>query len=320
MAISDEVEVEVREFQITQDTIYWIIAAVSALILVVLGIIDVIAYEFILDPETGEKIVTNDFINFLDINDFIILAIIVVVGVPTFLIIYREERRQGRIDENLPYLLREISNAQRTGMSLPRAIQEAAKRHYGPLTPELRKMSSKISWGIPFNKAMEDFQESINTPLAQRAALLILEAERSGGNLEDIFEATEKHVQTLLDLKKEREGSMKPYVWIVYASFLIFILVVVVLFQTFFIPFGSANIGPEQTAGMFLLDINLDTLEILFLHMLAIQGFFSGLVAGKMSKMSIKAGLMHSVVLMFIGWFAFKILIQPDSPLFNITI
>ena len=309
MSVGEEVEVETKQFQITQDLIYWVIAIASALILIVLGIIDFIA------TRNG-----SDFITILDINDFVILAIIVVIGIPTFLIVFREERRQARIDENLPYLLREISNAQRTGMSLPRAIQESAKRHYGPLTPELRKMSSKITWGIPFSKAMEDFQQAINTPLAQRATILILEAERSGGNLEEIFEATEQHIQTLLNLKKEREGAMRPYVWIVYAAFIIFIMVVVILFITFFIPFGSANISPEETAGMFLLEIDLDTLEILFLHMLAVQGFFSGLVAGKMSKMSIRAGLMHSVVLMFIGWFAFKILIQPDNPLITINI
>ncbi|MCG3223175.1 MAG: type II secretion system F family protein, partial [Candidatus Heimdallarchaeota archaeon] len=289
--------------------IYWAIAIASGLILVTLGIVDVIA--------TSQG---SDFITILDINDFVILAIIVVIGIPTFLIVLREERRQTRIDENLPYLLREISNAQRTGMSLPRAIQESAKRHYGPLTPELRKMSSKITWGIPFSKAMTDFQTAVNTPLAQRATVLILEAERSGGNLEDIFEATENHIQTLLNLKKEREGAMKPYVMIVYASFIIFIMVIVILFVTFFIPFGSANISPDQTAGMFLLEIDLDTLEILFLHMLAVQGFFSGLVAGKMSKMSVKSGLMHSVVMMFIGWFAFKILIQPDNPLISINV
>lgn len=316
MAISDEVEVKTREIQITQDTIYWIIAGVSAVLLLTLGIIDLVSTE--VDSITGETI--SDFITILDINDFVILAIIVMVGIPTFLIVYREERRQTRIDENLPYLLREISNAQRTGMSLPRAIQESAKRHYGPLTPELRKMSSKISWGIPFSQAMEDFQKSIDTPLAQRATLLILEAERSGGNLEEIFEATEKYVQSLLDLKKEREGAMKPYVYIVYAAYIIFILVVVILFVSFFIPFGTANISQEQTAGIFLMEIDLDTLEVLFLHMLAVQGFFSGLVAGKMSKMSVKAGLLHSVVLMFIGWFAFKILIQPDNPLITLNI
>jgi flagellar protein FlaJ len=309
MSVGEEVEVETKQFQITQDIIYWAIAIASGLILVTLGIVDVIA--------TSQG---SDFITILDINDFVILAIIVVIGIPTFLIVLREERRQSRIDENLPYLLREISNAQRTGMSLPRAIQESAKRHYGPLTPELRKMSSKITWGIPFSKAMTDFQTAVNTPLAQRATVLILEAERSGGNLEDIFEATENHIQTLLNLKKEREGAMKPYVMIVYASYIIFIMVVVILFVTFFIPFGSANISPDQTAGMFLLEIDLDTLEILFLHMLAVQGFFSGLVAGKMSKMSVKAGFMHSVVMMFIGWFAFKILIQPDNPLISINV
>ncbi len=134
MAISDEVEIKTKQFQITQDMIYWTIAIIAGVILVALGIIDFLA------TRNG-----SDFITILDVNDFVILAIIVVIGIPTFLIVYREERRQTRIDENLPFLLREISNAQRTGMSLPRAIYEAAKRHYGPLTPELRKMSSKIS-------------------------------------------------------------------------------------------------------------------------------------------------------------------------------
>jgi len=260
--------------------------------LIVLGILDYIS--------------ATDIITILDINDFVILAVIITVGIPTFLIVYREERRQARIDENLPYLLREISNAQRTGMSLPRAIKEAAKRHYGPLTPELRKMSSKISWGIPFNKAMTDFQEAINTQMAQRATILILEAERSGGNLEEIFESTEKHVRQLLDLKKEREGAMKPYLMICYAAYIIFVLVVFILFQTFFYPFGSLDVSSE----MFQITMNLEVLKTLFLHMLAVQGFFTGLVAGKMGKTKVKAGLMHSVILTFIGWFAFKVLIQ----------
>ena len=307
MAISDEVEVKVREFQITQNTIYWIVAIASSFILFLLGILDFAS------ARRGE-----DFIGILDINDFFILAIIVGIGIPVFLIVYREERRRTRIDENLPFLPREISNAQRTGMSLPRAIKEAAKRHYGPLTPELRKMSSKISWGIPFSKAMKEFQKNINTPMSQRATLLILEAERSGGSLEDIFEATEKHIQQLLDLKKEREGAIKPYLWISYASYLIFILVVVILFQTFFYPFGTANISPEQTANLFLISIDLEMLKVLFLHMLAVQGFFTGLVAGKMSKLRVKSGLMHSVILMFIGWFAFKILIQ--NQIFSISV
>ena len=86
MAIQDEVEVEVKQFQITQDIIYWIIAGVAGVILLTLGIIDVIT------TRSG-----SDFISILDINDFVILAIIVVIGIPTFLIIYREERRQARI-------------------------------------------------------------------------------------------------------------------------------------------------------------------------------------------------------------------------------
>ncbi len=290
MAIKDEVEIETKKVELNADTVYWIIAIISGLILLFIGIVDM----------------TQNVIEILDINDFVILAAIVTIAIPVFLIYYREERRAARIDENLPFLLREISNAQRTGMSLPRAIKEASKRQYGPLTPELKKMSSKISWGIPFSKAMTDFQKALSTPMVKRATLLILEAERSGGQLEEIFDSVESHVQQLLTLKKEREGAMQPYMFIIYAAFLIFIVVIVILFQTFFYPFGTANISSE----MFSFNIDLDRLSVLFLHMLAIEGFFAGLVAGKMSKLSVKSGLMHSVILMFLGWFAFKVLIE----------
>ena len=74
MSVGEEVEVETKQFQITQDIIYWVIAIVSGVILVTLGIVDVIA------TSRG-----GDFITILDINDFVILAIIVVVASAAFI-------------------------------------------------------------------------------------------------------------------------------------------------------------------------------------------------------------------------------------------
>lgn len=246
-------------------------------------------------------------------SDFIALAILLTIAPPS-ISVFIDERWRGGIDANLPNLLRDIADAQRTGLSLPRAISESSKRNYGPLTPELQKMAAKISWGIPFDQAMRSFTDMADTELNNRAAILILEAQRSGGVIEDIFDSAQKHVEDILALRKERLGSMQPYIWIIYAAFVIFLLVIVVLFQTFFYPmtemyenFQTAGIGGMQ---MGLPPTVLESYKILFLHMTLVEGLFSGLVAGKMGEGKAKAGLKHSTIMVLIGWVAYKLTIE----------
>ncbi|MHA1154483.1 MAG: type II secretion system F family protein [Candidatus Heimdallarchaeota archaeon] len=246
-------------------------------------------------------------------SDFIAFAILFTITPPSVAVYIDEIWRSG-IDANLPNLLRDIADAQRTGLSLPRAVTESSKRNYGPLTPELKKMAAKISWGIPFDQAMRAFTDMADTELNNRSSILILEAQRSGGVIEDIFESAQKHVEDILGLRKERLGQMRPYIWIIYAAFIIFLLVIVVLFQTFFYPmalmyenFQDSGLGGVQ---MGLPPTVLESYKTLFLHMTMIEGLFSGLVAGKMGEGKAKAGLKHSAIMVLIGWITYKLTIE----------
>ncbi len=246
-------------------------------------------------------------------SDFIAFAILFTITPPSVAVYIDETWRSG-IDANLPNLLRDITDAQRTGLSLPRAVTESSKRNYGPLTPELQKMAAKISWGIPFDQAMRSFTDVADTELNNRSSILILEAQRSGGVIEDIFESAQKHVEDILGLRKERLGQMRPYIWIIYAAFIIFLLVIVVLFQTFFYPmalmyenFQDSGLGGVQ---MGLPPTVLESYKTLFLHMTMIEGLFSGLVAGKMGEGKAKAGLKHSSIMVLIGWITYKLTIE----------
>ncbi len=246
-------------------------------------------------------------------SDFIAFAILFTITPPSIAVYIDEIWRSG-IDSNLPNLLRDIADAQRTGLSLPRAVTESSKRNYGPLTPELKKMAAKISWGIPFDQAMRSFTDVADTELNNRSSILILEAQRSGGVIEDIFESAQKHVEDILGLRKERLGQMRPYIWIIYAAFIIFLLVIVVLFQTFFYPmalmyenFQDSGLGGVQ---MGLPPTVLESYKTLFLHMTMIEGLFSGLVAGKMGEGKAKAGLKHSTIMVLIGWITYKLTIE----------
>ena len=247
-----------------------------------------------------------------DILDLTLLSILIVIAIPAYY--YRKDHVwRSKADSYLPFLLREISDAQKVGLPLPRAVIESSKRQYGPLTEELQKMAAKISWGIPFSVGLRSMQKNIDTPLFDRTAVLILEAEKSGGETADIFDSAYIHVSELLGLQRERLSAMAPYRWIIIVAFLVFSFVIIILLNTFFAQLATQAAKAEAAASSGALGsgsanvigglgIPLAGLQILFFHMLIIEGFFAGLIAAKMSSGNIKIGMGNSIVLLLIGW------------------
>ncbi len=235
----------------------------------------------------------------LSFDEFVFFALIAAFTPPTILN-YIDYRWKKSVDEHLPDLFRSIVQAQETGMTLPRALEEASKRDYGPLTAELRKMTAQISWGMTFEEAMVAFSKRANTLLVQRTVPLIIEANRSGGRIEKVFDPMGKFVRSTLILQKERQNRTRPYIAIIYVAFFVFIFTIILLFKSFFVDIeglpllGAAIMAPEEV-------------KRLFFHMTIIQAFFGGLVAGKMGEGTVNAGLKHSLTLMVLGYIALKL-------------
>jgi flagellar protein FlaJ len=232
-------------------------------------------------------------------DEFVFFAIIIAVFPPAVLS-YIDFKWRKAIDEHLPDLFRSIVQAQQTGMTLPQALEDASKRDYGPLTAELKKMTAQISWGMSFEEALLAMGKRVNTVLMQRTVPMIIEASRSGGHVEKVFDPMGKFIQTTLLLDKERRTQTRPYIAIIYVAFFVFIFTVILLFKSFFVSVeGLPLLGSAVMSPM--------TIERMFFHMTSIQAFFGGLVAGKMGDGSVSAGLKHSLILMICGYLALKL-------------
>jgi flagellar protein FlaJ len=232
------------------------------------------------------------------LDDFVFFSLLIVIS-PIALLNYIDYRWRKAVDEHLPDLFRSIVQAQEIGMTLPKALEEAAKRDYGPLTPELKKMTVQISWGSSFEEALLAFGRRVGTVLTQRTVPMIIEASRSGGRVEKVFDPMGKFIQTTILLEKERKTQTRPYIAIIYVALFVFLFTIVILFKTFF----------TNVEGMALFSVPTSTpadLKRIFLHLTLVQGFFSGLVAGKMGEGSVSAGLKHSLIMMLLGYVALK--------------
>lgn len=234
-------------------------------------------------------------------DEYIVLAIIIALF-PAAVLDYVDYRWRRSIDEHLPDLFRAIVQSEKTGMTLTQAVEEAAKRRYGPLTAELRRMIAHMSWGKSFEEVFQSFSQRVNTSLVRRSVPLIVEASRAGGHVEKVFEPTGKFVQSNLMAEKERQAQTRPYIAIVYVAFFVFLFTVIMLFRTFFAQ--MAELPALNTALL----SNYEARR-LFFHMSIVQALFSGLVAGKMGEGTVSAGLKHSVILLGVGYIALKLLI-----------
>ena len=233
-------------------------------------------------------------------DDYFFFAVIAVIG-PLAALNYIDYKWRKGIDEHLPDLFRTIVQAQEVGMTLPQALDDAAKRDYGPLTGELKRMTVRMSWGNSFEEALTAFGKSVGTNLMQRITPLIIEASRSGGQVEKIFDPLGKFIQTNNMMEKERKAQTRPYIMIIYIALFVFLFTIVLLFKTFF----------ANTGGMALItsaSTSSEDMRRIFLHMTLIQGFFGGLAAGKMGEGSINAGLKHSIVMMIVGYAVIRLL------------
>ncbi len=233
-------------------------------------------------------------------DEYILLAIVVAI-LPAAVLDYMDYSWRRSMDRHLPDLFRTIVQAEKTGMTLPQAVEEASKRRYGPLTAELKRMVARMSWGDTFENALQSLGNRVGTSLTRQSVPLVIEASRSGGQIDKVFGPLGKFVQSTLTAEKERQTQTRPYLAIVYVSFFVFLFTVIILFKTFFVQMAgmptlqAALLSPAQARS-------------LFFHISMVQALFGGLVTGKMGEGTVGAGLKHSVILLAAGYLALKFL------------
>ena len=241
---------------------------------------------------------------------FLIVALMVGLFPPAAVNVIDSNWRAG-VDKNIPKFLREVAEAGRSGLTLTRAIEVSAQRKYGPLSQELQRVVTQLSWGISLEESLKSFTERVDTTLGRRTAQLIIEVSRSGGDVQEVLESVNKHISDLYMLERERKSAIKPYIAIVYVAAIIFLATDLLLIKTFFSEIAKLQDAQKGLATGALLTISLDvpTLSKVLFHTAVVQGFFGGLVAGKMGEGTIGGGLKHSLILIAMSFLAFFLIV-----------
>ncbi|RMF55013.1 type II secretion system F family protein [Candidatus Woesearchaeota archaeon] len=241
------------------------------------------------------------------------------------------ERQEKEVETMFMAFVRNLVSAVKSGMPVSKAMINVAKNNYGPLDGAVKKLARQLEWSIPMHRALMNFAKETKSGVIKRAMATVIEAEESGGNLEDVLETITTSLLTIKTIRKTREASVHTQIMQSYIIFFVFLGVMIVI-QNFLMPFlmgGTlAETGIGEAAGLSFLgsgggsslvvSVDIDTsspgafvytllkwfvsMNGVFLMLVVIQGFFAGIVVGKLAYGEMKKGVKHSVILMVIAF------------------
>lgn len=239
---------------------------------------------------------------------------IIVGGLQFFIDFLNENKRQKEIETKFLEFVRALVETVRSGIPIPKAIIHISKADYGALTKYTRKLAYQIEWGVPLREALTIFSKDTKNPIIIRSISIVIEAERSGGHIDEVLQAVTKSVLQIKQIKEERRAN--TYTQMVQGYFIFFIFIIIMLvMQAYLLPqlseisgvvsgnFGSdfegysQSLSNETSARPTYLDFST-----IFLSLVLIQGFFAGIMIGKFAEGEIKMGFKHSAILMILGY------------------
>jgi flagellar protein FlaJ len=260
-----------------------------------------------------------------------------ITAVPQLLMRYERYRALKEMEDRFPIFLRDIIESLRSGVPFHQAIMSSSKIDYGKLSKEVNKMANQISWGLPFDKVIDQFAERVKHSRRLSVALrTIRETQTSGGDIISSLESVAETSVKLEESDEERSTLLSQYTVLMYVVCFLFIGIVAsinrLMVPIFQVPAGASSetlglINPCETcsaASCSICDMFRGACSVfgvatagigcyytaLFFFMSIVEAICCGLVAGQISENSIMAGLKHSIIMSTATFGAFSILIR----------
>ncbi len=238
-------------------------------------------------------------------NPIIVIALLI-GSLSLILDFLNETKRQKEIETEFLEFIRGLVENVRSGVSIPQAILHVSNTDYGALSPYVHKLANQIEWGYPLKTALQIFAKDTGNEVIKRATAIVIEAEKSGGDIGSVLEAVAGSVVEIKKVKEERKTNASSQTIQGYIIYIVFIGVMVML-QVFLIPKISA-LTIDVSVGLASGGVNTASIasEVdfgrVFIALIVVQGLFAGLMIGKFAEGDYKEGIKHSIIMVLGGY------------------
>jgi flagellar protein FlaJ len=235
-----------------------------------------------------------DLINGIPTNKWAYLTIglgILITITPPSIINLIRQRRINLIDREIPLVLSELSDGTRAGLTLIEAIERSAKLSKTPLRNTLTQTLTKIKLGLNIEDALNITAKKLESKFSTHFIEILKQTLKSGGNITETLSTSAKLYKELLLFNEEKRTELRPYTFIIYLSFTIYLIIAYITVNQFIL-----TLTKTPTTGFIAL-INPNFYYAIFFYTSLMQAIFGGLVIGKITEGTTKAGLIHTTIM-----------------------
>ncbi len=234
-----------------------------------------------------------------------------------------ENKRQKELETKFLEFVRSLVETVRSGVSIPQAIIHVSTTNYGALTPYIKKLANQIEWGLPLHTALTTFANDSKNPVIKRSIAIVIEAEKSGGDIGSVLESVTQAVLEIKKVKDERKSNAYNQTIQGYIIYFFFVGIMIIM-QIYLIP-KLGSVGGELGQGLGTIGVgglgggSQLSFDSIFLATIGVQGLFAGLLLGKFAEGDYKSGLKHALFMVIGGYLILTTatgLIKPSEAIF----
>ena len=152
-----------------------------------------------------------------------------VLAAPSRVVSVLRARRRARFEGQFEGALMDMGNALRSGFSIMQAMEHVAGNSEAPLSEEFAATLHQTRVGVPFEDALRNMAERVQSEDLSLAVLAVETARRTGGNLAEVFDSISATIRARLRIKARvktltAQGRMQGVVLTVMPVALAFVL------------------------------------------------------------------------------------------------
>jgi len=171
----------------------------------------------------------------------IVIAVVLMLMAPRFILKTLAKRRKAAINKALPDALAQVAGAMRAGSTFTSALQSMVEEQEGPLGQEFGLLLREQRLGARLEDALDNLGERVQSEEVDLVISAALIAQEVGGNLAEILQRLSETIRRKMEMEGKikaltSQGVMQGYV---------------VTALPFFILFALTFLEPEATLPIF---------------------------------------------------------------------
>jgi flagellar protein FlaJ len=204
---------------------------------------------------------------------------------------YRSVTRGLRaLEKQASSYIEDVSELRKTGLSPEKSLIEASKRDHGPLNPVVRRLAAALEMGFDIEEAIRRSIMGVRSWILRVMFRFIVDSIRVGGGSPEVFYLLARYSASISEAYERLKSILRIYIIVPYIGAILF-MVTSTIYLSLVIAQPIPVIGGRiDIAAIHRLNLIAGTASI-------VNSWIMGLVAGKISGLSIGEGFKHATLI-----------------------